>query len=60
VCNSFFFLYFILSEKKGKKISTQPFIPSGPAKHHATAGDYFGTFGPKLPGCFTIYSLHIK
>ncbi|XP_060842831.1 cilia-and flagella-associated protein 96-like [Rhopalosiphum padi] len=37
------------NEKKGKKISTQPFIPSGPAKHHATAGDYFGTFGPKLP-----------
>ncbi|CAH1710500.1 unnamed protein product [Aphis gossypii] len=35
--------------KKETKISTQPFIPSGPAKHHSTAGDYFGTFGPKLP-----------
>lgn len=46
-----FFFNIITSGKKEKKISTQPFIPSGPAKHHSTAGDYFGTFGPKLPGC---------
>ncbi|XP_025200972.1 UPF0602 protein C4orf47 homolog [Melanaphis sacchari] len=37
------------NDEKKKKISTQPFIPSGPTKHHSTAGDYFGTFGPKLP-----------
>jgi len=41
----------IISENKNNKVSTQPFIPSSPAKYHSTAGDYFGTFGPKLPGC---------
>ncbi|XP_060863656.1 cilia-and flagella-associated protein 96-like [Metopolophium dirhodum] len=36
------------NENKKKQVSTHPFIPTGPAKHHSTAGDHFGTFGPKL------------
>jgi len=50
LCNNFFFN--ITSENKKKQVSTHPFIPTGPAKHHSTAGDHFGTFGPKLSGSY--------